>query len=587
MIINRTDSFEGVVERIRITVNLGILTPVALTYQLPDWMLEPDGPKTPLITLSCDKDVEIMSTVSDYMSEPVLYVTSGPELVAKYQLFCRSPFTIDETTYHEEGVTEEQHRQAIRDLVGGHPIVCSHHILELMFNEPQLLLVYRVALEIEMVYGIPNDNEENEDPAQFLNLTGEEHMSMDEGVTIRPEDPANYDPNIEGMERVNIYAKVFSRTNQLLWMCNLLTYREKARLKSILGWVSAPQPATIIINEDNDGSYTGSSDGVNDNDNVTNAHPPEDMEPFSTVVIGEPSAEVAKQNTSSTDEVVVATDPPVTATNTEPCLDLSLGIGFEKPVLAPLQPSHFDAGRATACRRRVLQLPRRPLFLRISSSLRSRLSFAACRTCSGSKMSSISCFSGGSRLPFPLGSTAQCRQHRTSAGPVPSGVRSMRLPFLLTTFPRLENPLRHPPPIPLQVQLQASASYVCKSGVRGAPHLTRVLDLEACRGLSCLGSPCVSSIITVAGLPTPLAPLSSSTPPPCLLNIASSWLGHQSSQFIRFFDRRGTSPFGLEMDHFHFAVGLTSPTKLQGPHLNLAVSQPTLMWGVGWIGRFD
>ncbi|KAF2620284.1 hypothetical protein F2Q68_00040327 [Brassica cretica] len=97
-------------------------------------------------------------------------------------------------------------------------------------------------------------------------------------------------------------------------------------------------------------------------------------------------------------------------------------------------------------------------------------------------MSSISCFSGGSRLPFPLGSTAQRRQHHTSAGSVPSGVRSMRLSFLLTTFPRLENPLRHPPSIPLQVQLQASASYVCKSGVRGDPHLTRVLDLEACRG---------------------------------------------------------------------------------------------------------
>ncbi|CAF2063835.1 unnamed protein product, partial [Brassica napus] len=254
---------------------------------------------------------------------------------------------------------------------------------------------------------------------------------------------------------------------------------------------------------------------------------------------------------------------------------------------APLQPSHFDAGRATACRRRALQLPRPPLFFRISSSSRSRLSFAACKTCSGSKMSSISCFSGGSRLPFPLGSTAQRRHHHTSASPVPSGVRSMRLHFLLTTFPWLENPLRHPPSIPLQVQLQASASYVCKSGVRGAPHLTRILDLEACRGLSCLGSPCVSSIITVnwcvlkrvISLPTPLAPLSSSTPPPCRLNIASSLLGHHSSQFIRFFDRRRTSPFGLEMDHFHFAVGLTSPTRLQGPHLNLAVSQPTLMWG--------
>ncbi|KAH0872560.1 hypothetical protein HID58_069922, partial [Brassica napus] len=307
---------------------------------------------------------------------------------AKYQFFCRSPFTIDETTYLQEGVSEEQHRQAIRetillaitvcfvynlqDLVGGLPIVCSHHILELMFNEPQLLLVYRVALEIEMVYGIPNDDEENEDPAQFLNLTGEEHISMDEGVTIPPEDPANYDPNIEVIKTIEQLENAFIDQSTPLDVQPLNVWRYSTHedaywdgmmdnetgyevylsqsphpTEGVLGLqlapnkrVSAPQPATIIIIDDNDGSYTGSSDGVNDNDNVTSAPPPEDMEPFSTVVIGDisilttltsniltncdiiihigvSSAAVSKQNTSSTHEVVVATDPAIFTSRAE------------------------------------------------------------------------------------------------------------------------------------------------------------------------------------------------------------------------------------------------------------------------------
>ena len=42
--------------------------------------------------------------------------------------------------------------------------------------------------------------------------------------------------------------------------------------------VSAPQPATIIIiDEEDDGSYTGSYDGINKNNNVTSAPPPEDI----------------------------------------------------------------------------------------------------------------------------------------------------------------------------------------------------------------------------------------------------------------------------------------------------------------------
>ncbi|KAF2530342.1 hypothetical protein F2Q70_00033126 [Brassica cretica] len=187
-------------------------------------------------------------------------------------------------------------------------------------------------------------------------------------------------------------------------------------------------------------------------------------------------------------------------------------------------------------------------------------------------------FSGGSRLQFSLPSSTQRHQRHSSAGPAPSRIRSVRSaqssspPYV---SPRLESPLRHSPSIPPQVQLQASASDVCKPGVRGAPQLTRVLDLEFFQ-LSRLCSPHVSSITSVAVLPTPLtAPLSSSQP--YQLNIAASLLRRDSSQFIGFFDRGRLSHFVHEMDYFHFAVSLTSPIKIQGSHLFLAVSQPTLM----------
>ncbi|KAG2330182.1 hypothetical protein Bca52824_001362 [Brassica carinata] len=200
-------------------------------------------------------------------------------------------------------------------------------------------------------------------------------------------------------------------------------------------------------------------------------------------------------------------------------------------------------------------------------------------TLSWSKMSSISYFSGGSQPQFSLVSSAQHHQFHTSASPVLSGIRSVRSihPLFLMVSPRLESSLRRSPFIPPPVQRQASASDVCKSDVRGDPQLTRVLDLECCR-LSRLCSPYVSSITTVAGLPTPLAPPSSSTPP-CRLNSASSLLCRHSSQFIGFFDRGRLSLFVHEMGHYQFAVGLTSPIRLQGPHLLLAVSQLTLMWG--------
>ncbi|KAH0868661.1 hypothetical protein HID58_075683 [Brassica napus] len=205
IIINNNETFDSLVELIRIRLNLGILTPVALTYQLTDWMLVPDGTKTLPITLSCDKDVEILTSVRDYMSEAVLYVTSGPELVAKYEFLLRSPFTIGDTTYLEEGVSEAQHRQAILDLVGGHPIVCSKHILEIMFNEPQLLIVFHVALDIEMVHGLPNDDVQAQNATEFPRLTVDDVISMAEAGTISPEEEFYYAENDEEVEPLNVW----------------------------------------------------------------------------------------------------------------------------------------------------------------------------------------------------------------------------------------------------------------------------------------------------------------------------------------------------------------------------------------------
>ncbi|CAN6998030.1 unnamed protein product [Brassica rapa subsp. trilocularis] len=161
-------------------------------------MLLPEGPTTAPITLITDKDVELMSSVIDYMADPLIYVTSGPELVAKYQFFCRTPFSIDDKTYLQEGITEKEHCQAIIDLVGGHPIVCSKHMLEIMFNEPQLLLVFRVALEIEIVYGLENENDDTDEGRQDNHLTGDDIMSLEGAVSLSPDQLNNFNDNSHG-----------------------------------------------------------------------------------------------------------------------------------------------------------------------------------------------------------------------------------------------------------------------------------------------------------------------------------------------------------------------------------------------------
>lgn len=84
-------------------------------------------------------------------------------------------------------------------MVGGHPIVCSKHILEIMFNEPQLLIVFHVALDIEMVHGLPNDDVQAQNATEFPRLTVDDVISMAEAGTISPEEEFYYAENDEGI----------------------------------------------------------------------------------------------------------------------------------------------------------------------------------------------------------------------------------------------------------------------------------------------------------------------------------------------------------------------------------------------------
>ncbi|KAG2239118.1 hypothetical protein Bca52824_089978 [Brassica carinata] len=373
LIINRTDSFEGLVERTRITLNLGILTPVVLTYQLPDWMLLPDAAATPPTTLLTDKDVETMTSVREYMSEAYLFVTSGPEPVAKYQFQRRFPFTIEGRTYLGEGVTEEQHKQDIKDLVGGHPIVCSKHMLEIMFNEPQLLTVFRVALEIEMVYAETEDGTDD-----FPGLTVDDVIDMGQGVTISPEDPYNYDPYDEVLYGepmpLEELARVFPPTDPLSNGQHSIngenrTTADAPRNQQSLSLFNdgedfsyevyvhpAPPPppphaaiarpvgsnrrisappiaAIVVIEDDGDASYTGSSDGINDNDDIiiVSQSQPTLIIPqggsLTDVQVGAMSGDGDKGNTEKSSEVPVLQTTLPSSISMEPSLDLTLAVG--------------------------------------------------------------------------------------------------------------------------------------------------------------------------------------------------------------------------------------------------------------------
>lgn len=67
-----------------------------------------------------------------------------------------------------------------------------------MFNEPQLFIVFRVALEIEMVYGLQNDDDAIEDQPPQNTIQGDQIIPLDGEIPLSPDVVLNYNMYEEG-----------------------------------------------------------------------------------------------------------------------------------------------------------------------------------------------------------------------------------------------------------------------------------------------------------------------------------------------------------------------------------------------------
>lgn len=93
--VRENESFESLTSLVRERYALGHKTPIALTYQLPEWMMEIDGHKTPPHNIISSADVDKMMSARVWNPELTLYVTSDPQRAAMYQSICTSDFPIN------------------------------------------------------------------------------------------------------------------------------------------------------------------------------------------------------------------------------------------------------------------------------------------------------------------------------------------------------------------------------------------------------------------------------------------------------------------------------------------------------------
>ncbi|KAH0856841.1 LOW QUALITY PROTEIN: hypothetical protein HID58_085102 [Brassica napus] len=143
------EEIQSLMSLVREEIGIGEHTPVVLSYQLPPNILLPYGSKSAPTNVLTGEDVELMMSVQEWTNDVQLCVTFGATNVAKYQFLCKEPFTIDGTTFFSDGVTEEEHIAAILDMAGDDEIDVSGPGHGEIFSEKNLVLVYRLALEIE------------------------------------------------------------------------------------------------------------------------------------------------------------------------------------------------------------------------------------------------------------------------------------------------------------------------------------------------------------------------------------------------------------------------------------------------------
>ncbi|KAJ4873743.1 Uncharacterized protein Rs2_44542 [Raphanus sativus] len=132
ILVRRNEEYASIDLKVRGLFNLGRQSPLVVTFQLPQWMLEPDGETCPPHTMRTNADVDMLLSVHEWNTEPKL-----------------SPFDIGRFSFLQEGVTEEQHLAMINDIMSRGRLTCSEEVIN-EFNDPEkLMLMHRFSLEVD------------------------------------------------------------------------------------------------------------------------------------------------------------------------------------------------------------------------------------------------------------------------------------------------------------------------------------------------------------------------------------------------------------------------------------------------------
>lgn len=109
-VVARTnETIEAFTTLVRNELGLGHSIPLLLTYQLPGCMATGDPASEEPKNLVSSEDIELMMSVKEWNNDVHICVIYGALNVATYQFLCRTSFTIGETTYLNDGVSEAEH----------------------------------------------------------------------------------------------------------------------------------------------------------------------------------------------------------------------------------------------------------------------------------------------------------------------------------------------------------------------------------------------------------------------------------------------------------------------------------------------
>ncbi|KAL0701784.1 hypothetical protein Bca4012_057906 [Brassica carinata] len=183
-------------------------TPMVLSYHLPDNLQIPFGCTSAPTNVVTGEDVELLFSVQGWSKEVELYVTYGALNVAKYQFLCREPFKMFGRTFLGDGITEEEHLASIIDFVGDDVFDFSNPGLPEIFNEKNLVLVYRFSLEMRKARSLfGRNNRHGNDLAQ---MSGDEGGEDDSYGNLNPHVNHSVSSKEQGQTRGGETADLFT-----------------------------------------------------------------------------------------------------------------------------------------------------------------------------------------------------------------------------------------------------------------------------------------------------------------------------------------------------------------------------------------